>query len=248
MSIYEGFVKYYTNFGIRGILVVSANRLFGHPRQIKTRPPGARNPVAIRIRSTDFLVYKEIFLNKQYDLDLALSPKVIVDGGANIGMSSIYFANRYPEAKIIAVEAEASNFAVLLRNVRSYPTIVPVHAALWNRDGQIVVSAPDPATGAYGEWGFVTHEEGVGDQVRAVTMETLMRELGISSIDLVKLDIEGAEQEVFENTRWLKGVGCLMIELHDKIRSGCTNAVEPAMAMYTRMQRGETTLYVRKGV
>ena len=245
MSVYEGFIKYYNTFGIYAVLTVSSHRLFGRPREITVRPFGVRKPARIRIRSTDSLVYNEILLGGQYAFDLPFSPKTIIDGGANIGISSIYFANRYPEAKIFAVEAEASNFAVLRRNIRPYPAIVPIHAALWNRDGEVVVGAPDPATGAHGEWGFVTHEGSVGTKVRAVTMDTLMHEMRISSADLVKLDIEGAEQEVFENTRWLKNVRCLMIELHDELRSGCTSAVEPAMATYTRLQRGETTFYVR---
>jgi len=161
-------------------------------------------------------------------------------------MASVYFTHRYPEAKVIAIEAEASNFSVLARNVQPYPAIVPVHAALWNRDGQISVGGPDPATGASGKWAFVTHEGGPGAKVRAVTMNTLMREMCIQVIDLAKIDIEGAEQEVFEDTRWLTAMGCLMIELHDRFRPGCSEAVESAMRGFVRSQRGETAFYVRK--
>ena len=244
MSIREGFDKYYSNFGLRGVLTIALHRLSGYPKEITARPLCLSKPVSIRIRSTDFMVYNQVILEEQYGFELPFSPRIIVDGGANTGMASIYFANKYPNAKIIAVEAEASNFEVLLRNVQPYPTIAPMHAALWNRDGQIVVSAPDPGTSA--EWGFVTYEDGVGDKVRAITMENLMQEMGLTSIDLVKIDIEGAEQEVFENTRWLKDVKCLMIELHEQIRSGCSSAVEPAMAAYKRFQRGETIFYLRE--
>lgn len=176
---------------------------------------------------------------------MPFSPKTIVDAGANIGMASIYFAHRYPGAKIIAIEAEASNFAVLARHVRPYPAIIPVHAALWNRDGQINVSEPDPATGAHGKWGFVT-SEGPGAKVLAVTMHTLMQEMCIPAIDLAKIDIEGAEHEVFQDTRWLNSIGCLMIELHDRFRPGCSEVVEPTMQAFMRMQRGETTTYLRR--
>lgn len=249
MGIREGFNKYYCNFGLRGVLHIASHRLFGYPKEIKALPSGICKPIRIRVNSTDIEVYKEVILGEQYGFDLPFSPKIIVDGGANIGMAAIYFANKYPKSKIIAIEAEASNFAVLLRNVRPYPSIVPIHAALWNRDGEIVVRAPEGSNKS-GKWGFVTHEGSEGDKVRAVTMQTLMQEVGLSlsSIDLVKLDIEGAEQEVFENTRWLKDVKCLMIELHDRFRSGCTNAVEPAMGAYKRLRRGETTFYVRKDV
>jgi FkbM family methyltransferase len=245
MNIRAGLTAYYRTFGLRGVLAITAHGLFGLPKEITGHPPGIRHPVHIRVRTTDPSAYAEILLRGQYALDLTFSPKTIVDAGANIGMASIYFTHRYPEAKIIAIEAEASNFAVLARNVRPYRAIIPVHAALWNRDGQISVAQPDPATGASGKWAFVTHE-GPGAQVRAVTMRTLMREMRIPAIDLAKIDIEGAEQEVFEDTQWLNGLRCLMIELHDRFRPGCSEAVEPAMRGFVRSHRGETTFYARE--
>jgi FkbM family methyltransferase len=245
MSIRKGMTGYYNNFGLLGVLAISSYRLCGRPKEIQGRPSGIQNPVHLRIRTTDTSTYAEILLRGEYALDLPFSPKTIVDGGANIGMASIYFTHRYPEAKVIAIEPEASNFAVLARNVRHYPSIIPVHAALWSQDGQISVSEPDPATGAHGNWGFVTRE-GPGVQVRAVTMRTLMRETGIPTIDLAKIDVEGAEQELFEDPGWVVGLGCLMIELHDRFRPGCTEAVESAMHGFARSQRGETTFYVRE--
>ena len=160
-------------------------------------------------------------------------------------MASIYFTHRYPEAKIIAIEPEASNFAVLVKNVQPYPTIIPIHAALWNRDGEISVSEPDPSTGFSGKWGFVTHE-GPGVKVRAISMPTLMGEMGIRSVDLLKVDIEGAEKEVFEACTWIQDIRALMIELHDRFRPGCSEAVNSVMQGFSKLQRGEITLYVRR--
>ena len=245
MSVLDGLAAYYRMFGLRGVLAISAYRLSERPKEITAHPPGIRNPVQIRVRTSDPSTYEGILLRGEYVFDLPFSPKIIVDAGANIGMASIYFAHTYPEAKIIAIEPEASNYAVLARNVLPYPAIVPVHAALWNRDGEINVGQPNPATGASGKWAFVTHE-GSGPKVRAITMQTLMGEMCIPVIDLAKIDIEGAEQEVFEDTRWLTGVGCLMIELHDRFRPGCSAVVEPAMKGFAHSQRGETTFYLRE--
>jgi len=244
MSIRDGLRTYYCYFGVRGVAAISAFRLFGWPKEITTQPRGIRNPLRLRIRTSDILVYGDILLRGEYGLDLPFSPKAIVDAGANVGMASIYFAHRYPEAKIIAIEAEASNFALLADNVRPYPAITPVHAALWNRDGQIGINEPDPAIEASGNWAFVTCE-GTGVEVRAVTMATLMRETGISSFDLIKMDIEGSEIEVFEDAEWLDGAGCVMVELHDRFRPGCTEAVERAMRGFKRILRHETMFYVR---
>ena len=240
MSILDGFKMYYRNFGLRGVLAISTHRVIGRPKEITAQPVGIQYPLHIRIRTTDVSTYSSILLRGQYAFDLPFSPKLIVDAGANVGMASIYFAHRYPGAKIIAVEAESSNFDILARNVRAYPTIVPVHAALWNRDGEISVSEPE----LFGEWGFIT-SEGPGVKVRAITMQTLMREMHIKSIDLLKVDIEGAEKELFETCEWMQDVRCLMIELHDRIKAGCSEAVQSATQPFSRVRRGETTIYLR---
>lgn len=246
MSIRSCLSRYYSLYGLRGVLAMGGYRLFGLPKEITVRPPGIHNPVHIRIKTSDEVVYRDVLLAQQYAFDLPFSPKTIVDAGANIGTTSIYFAHRYPDATIIAIEPEASNFAVLLRNVQPYPLIIPLRAALWNRDGEIVVTEPDPASGASGKWGCVTHEGRGINKVPAITMDTLMRKMCIDAIDLAKIDIEGAEREVFEDTRWLSGLGCLMIEFHDRFRPGCTEAVEPTLQEFVRTQLGETTFYVRR--
>jgi FkbM family methyltransferase len=245
MSVRDGLNWYYGNYGFRGIFAIAGYRLFGQPKEIAVHPPGIRNPVHLRLKTSDEATYVQILLGGQYAYDLPFSPKTIIDAGANVGMASIYFANKYPEAKIIAIEAEASNFDVLLRNTRAYPAITPVHAALWNRDGKIEVGKPDPASGASGNWAFVARD-GLGANVRSITMSTLLTEMQIQAADVVKIDIEGAEKEVFENGEWLKSVRCLMIELHDRYRPGCTEAVNSVTHGFSQLQRGEVTFFVRK--
>jgi FkbM family methyltransferase len=244
MSFMEGIAAYYDILGVRGVLAVSAYRLTGRPREITAKAKGVRHPVHIRVRTTDASIYREILLRGEYALDLPFTPATIVDAGANIGMASIYYAHRYPEARIVAVEAEQSNFDVLRRNVAPYPNILPIHAALWNRDGFVGVSEPDPSTGGFGKWGFVTHE-GSGVQARAVTMRTLMTETNIQQIDLLKVDIEGSEKQVFESCDWMNNVRAMVIELHDRFRPGCAAAVNSVTSDYTKSERGEMTFYVR---
>ena len=140
MSVRDGLTWYYGNYGLpSGVLAIAAYRLFGQPKVIAAHPPGIRSPVLLRLKTSDESTYVQILLGGQYSFELPFSPRAIIDAGANIGMASIFFANKYPEATIIAIEAETSNFNILLKNVRPYPTIIPVHAALWNRDGEISV-------------------------------------------------------------------------------------------------------------
>ena len=244
MSIREGFALYYGHMGFKGVMAIAAYRLTGLPKRIKVKRPEILHPIEIRIGTTDASIYRSVVRLKEYEFDLPFVPKTIVDAGANIGMASVYFANKYVGARIVAVEAERSNFQMLCRNSRLYPQITTVHAALWNRDGQIAVMAPAARDGRSGEWAFVTRE-GPGERVRAMTMETLMRETWLQSIDILKVDIEGSEFEVFSSCGWIEKVRCVMVELHDRFKPGCSGAVAAAMKGFSRSQRGETILYLR---
>lgn len=246
MSVLQGIAGYYGTFGVRGLFAICAYRLTGRPKEITVQPAGIRNPVHLRVRTTDVSVYSEMLVRKEYAFDLPVRPNVIVDAGANIGLASIFFAHQYPNAKIVALEAEASNFEILSRNVKPYPNILPVHGALWNRDGVIRVTEPDPSSRAFGKWGVVTHEGQEGVQIKAMTMRTLMKHANLDSIDLLKVDIEGAEKEVFEDCDWINNVGCMLIELHDRFKPGCSASVSAAMAGFASLQIGEMTIYTRQ--
>jgi FkbM family methyltransferase len=243
MTFFRGLKRYHRTFGLSGLITVMAYRFSSNQKEIAGHPKGVPFPVYMRLRTSDVSAYEEVLLGGEYEFALPFSPTTIVDVGANIGMASIYFANRYPDAKIVAIEAEKSNFDLLYRNVHPYDNISPIHAALWNRDGEIAVTAPNPdRKGDY--WAFTTHE-GVGTMVRAVTMPTLLREAGLSSVDLLKIDIEGAEKEVFESCEWSQQIRCIMIELHDRLKPGCRDAVDAATRSFSRQERGYTTIYFR---
>lgn len=243
MSLLASIGTYWDLGGVPGVFASAAQYLFGRPSEIKIQPPGLRHPMTLRVRTTDVYVYISVIKEGEYFIDLPANPQIIVDAGANIGAASIYFSHRYPEARIIAIEAEASNFEVLQKNVRPYPLITPIHAALWNKDGEIEVGTPAAATGAVGNSAFMTRE---GSGVRAITMPTLMKELQLPKIDLLKVDIEGAEKEVFETCDWMGHVQCLMVELHDRFRHGCREAVTAVTHEFSSQERGETTIFVRK--
>jgi FkbM family methyltransferase len=159
-----------------------------------------------------------------------------VDAGAHIGMASILFALKYPHARIIAIEPESSNFAALVRNTAPYKTITPIQAALWQEDGEVTLGPSN----AHPKGAFQIVENG-RQRVRAIKMDTLMRETGIASIDLLKVDIEGAEIEVFQSCSWIKSVRVIAIELHDRVRPGCSSVVKNAARGLRFDQQGEVT-------
>lgn len=92
--------------------------------------------VFLRPGTADQEIYHGVFISREYDIDLG-APLFIVDAGAHIGLSSVFFASKYPNATVIAIEPEPSNFEILLTNVSNYTNIQPVQAGLWSRKAHL---------------------------------------------------------------------------------------------------------------
>ena len=178
-----------------------------------------KHPFSLRVPSTDVRTYKQLFYYGEYEFSVDHPPTTIVDAGANIGLASLYFATMFPNAKIIALEPEKNNFELLKKNTRPYPNIIPIQAALWDKDEPLDLN--DPGSG---EWGFMTGKggENVRHSVPGLCVETLMKQFNLDHIDIFKIDIEGAEKEVFSQTQsWIDQVNALIIELHEDKKKGC---------------------------
>jgi tRNA1(Val) A37 N6-methylase TrmN6 len=78
---------------------------------------GIGHPIRIRPRTSDKYVFEQIFLEDDYDVEAVGQPHWIVDGGANVGYASVYFANRYPSASVLAIEPAEDNFRELQSNI-----------------------------------------------------------------------------------------------------------------------------------
>lgn len=196
-------------------------------------------PVFLRPGTTDQDVYSEIFHSKEYELDLG-DPQYIVDAGAHIGISSVYFACKYPKATIISIEPEPSNFLILQMNVRSYPNIKPVNAGLWSRKAHLRVTDSNVET-----WAFQVTEDDSGFGIPAVGVQDIISEFNIPLVDVLKIDIEGSEVEVLSaHPLWMNSIRNLIIELHDRFRPGCTSALDESLMNYSykRSKSGESVV------
>jgi FkbM family methyltransferase len=216
--------------------------------EVATAVPGVLHPVRLRVRTTDIGMCHEILIKRCYRNDLPAVPKVIIDAGANIGLTSIFFANEYPNARIIAIEPEESNFEMLKKNTAPYPNVEILNAALWGENRELDLFDPQEGHSAF----QIKSESRTGPvgtkKVRGVTLDRLMQELGIEFVDLLKIDIEGAELEVFADpVRWIDRVGIIAIELHERLRPGCDAAVNRAAKDFKmREQTGETTYFAKR--
>ena len=222
MSLFQGIKDYYLILGVRGVLLATRARLSKSFPQVRIKVPGIKHPVRMRLRTSDLTVLAQVLIVKEYACGFLKPPEVIVDGGANIGLTSIFYANAFPEAKILAVEPEDSNCRLLEQNTSPYKNVIPVRAALWNECGE--VKLVDYGGRHYGFQTIGNLASGKGatlGNVPATTIAALMKEYSVSYIDLLKIDIEGSEKELFvAPAPWIENVGVIAIELHDHLRSG----------------------------
>jgi len=239
---------YHTQFGWRGFLLGLRTRLARRPFESWVQPKGFSHPIHLRFKTTDTPTMWKIFQEGEYDFPLAAPPTFIIDAGANVGFASLFFARKYPHARIVALEPERENFGLLQRNTRPYPNVVPMRAALWKQKATLNVVDP-----GLGPWAFQASDTAatltgkVVDQVPAFTVDDLMQANSAAEVSLLKIDIEGGEKAVFENSSaWMPSVRAIMAELHDHITAGTSSVFSAVTQDFPiRIRRGETDFVAR---
>jgi FkbM family methyltransferase len=171
--------------------------------------------VKIRLRpfAGDLFVLYEVLMDRCYYIpdDILQPDKVstILDCGANIGITALYLASRYPKARVFCIEPNDDNFNALRHNTVAEPRIIPIHGAIVGRACKSVrLSMTRPA------WGNFITEDDCGHEVPAITIGQILKDYGIPRVDLLKVDIEGSEKEVFAAGQFMQWVDFVVIELH----------------------------------
>ena len=197
----------------------SRSRGMRHGEVFELRSRHAAEPLACRAHTSDADAFSQIFVAREFRcFDGIGAAPLIIDCGANVGYASVYFLNRYPTATLIAIEPDPGNFALLQRNVAPYGARCrAICAAVWSKQTGLKFS--DVPFGDGREWSRSVTEvsDGQSETIRAVDIGTLLRESGVSRVSILKIDIEGAEVEVFGAPgcrEWLPKVDNLAIELH----------------------------------
>jgi FkbM family methyltransferase len=141
----------------------------------------------------------------------------VLDIGANIGISSLYLASIFPTAEVHAFEPEPANCEMLAENAKAVPRIHVHPFALGGDDGELTLYHSDEAVN-FG--GFSAHPLGIdAERSQRVPLRHAGRciaELGLKSVDVIKIDTEGAEWEILTamGEAMLSGVQLIMGELH----------------------------------
>lgn len=204
--------------------------------------PGLKFEVFIRGNSSDVPVFEDTFIFGHYGFSIVDPPRAIVDAGAHIGLVSVLFANRFPEAKIISIEPQKDNFDLLLRNTEHYPNITAVNKALWSCQTKLTIANPDEST-----WSYRMKKSNEG-QVDTTTIDQIFEGFQFERIDLLKIDVEGSEKEIFERSNsWIDRVSIIAAEVHDGFVPGCRRAFYRATEGFEfEREIGENIFVTRK--
>lgn len=211
---YNSFVNYFGSS--------EAFRILSSKDNIFVSVSGLEYPVSLRPSTSDIPTFRQVFIDEHYDADLGFNPETIVDAGGNIGLATLYFHRKYPTAKIISIEPELNNYQQLLANINSYNPLEAINRALWY-ENEVDLTILNPDSDA---WGFQVGESEESSQVvRTISIPAILQRVEV--IDLLKIDIEGAERALFENQphAWLPFVKSIFIEIHDNIVPGTTDLI-----------------------
>lgn len=192
--------------------------------------------LSLRENQSDWHTFAEVFLRDAYRDPLAAAGaqiRTFVDVGAHIGLVSLLVKALHPSVQLLCVEPTAESANVLERNmaqngcdytlarkaISGHVGTVPLHATGWWSSCTIV---PQVAEQRIAREGRPEHDLSLGPrQVETTTLDALFDAHGLDEVDVLKLDVEGAEAEVvFPGAKWLSRVRVLWLDLHDKYVDG----------------------------
>src|SRR5262245_38081103 len=141
----RNYMPYMERFGIRSGVRI-AQKLFpkGSSREtVSLHIPEIKHPVHVRLGTTDVSNFLENFLYLRFPLPDNLHPELIIDAGANAGYASVVFLNKYPDARVIAIEPESSNVEMIRKNCSPYKNFDGIQSAVWKTNGRVKIMNPE---------------------------------------------------------------------------------------------------------
>ncbi len=214
------------------------------------RLPSIKHPINLRLGTSDFAVFEQIFLYNEYNLKFGFEPKVIIDAGSNIGLFAIKLKNRFPDAKIICIEPDSENFIQLSKNLKAYENVFLVNSGLWSHKTKLnVLDKYDQ-----GKWGMIVEEDEQNGTIDAISISDIIQIYDLKRIDVLKLDIESSEKQLFSKdyVEIFKRSKMIIVELHDWMLAGCAKtfftALNNSLKDYSYEVSGENTIIINNEI
>lgn len=228
-TIMVEFIKLSKNprIGFRNAVLITRNLLRSR-QEVCLNPTEWYDKISLRPDNSDYEVFNQIFRFTSYGaLEKLGKITTVIDAGANIGLSAMYFSKRLNYPEIVALEPEDSNYRQASLNTRGLPQVTLLKKALWSKKRMASIANPNTAS-----WGFTIKADEQGE-VECVSVSDILHYKNWQTVDLLKIDIEGAEKEIFESEEhlaWINRVKILVIELHDFMVPGCSLAFFKAIS------------------
>lgn len=185
----------------------------------------------IRLRkkpSSDMDVFQQVYKDNEYLAVVKayqanfINPKNyklnIIDAGSNIGLTSLFFSEHFNHPNIVSIEPEDNNFEAIQFNLGQLPNkISMIKGAVWSSDTHIkIVNDFNDRQ----DWGYRVDETTDADGLPAYSLNSLAKTHHFDIIDILKIDIEGSEKQIFNpavaNLDFLAKTRCIAIEIHDE--------------------------------
>jgi FkbM family methyltransferase len=206
----------------------------------------------LRKNSSDILAFNQVIIHQEYQqlIDFVVeysNPekiKHVVDAGANIGFSTLFFARHFEKASICSIEPSEENISILRLNIvgELKSRVIPIQLALWFENAKIILQN-DFRDKLNWSTRAIPSTSATANPIEALTLSVIKSRIGFHTIDVLKIDIEGAEGKLFESQEFLnelQNIKFLAIEIHeenaDKI--AIINALQ--YIGFTLKYRGET--------
>jgi len=146
--------------------------------------------------SLDIAVLAEVFVLREYDWFLPHPVNNVLDLGAHWGDSSFYYAIEYPDANVYSVEPEPNTYKRLQEQTAQFSNIHPIRGALGAEGG---IKKLFTSNNSLGNSFSRRSESDVELNVNTLTLSELCNQTKVKKFDLVKFDIEGAEENLFSD-------------------------------------------------
>lgn len=163
---------------------------------ITLRRTGRR--IGLRLDTSDAKVVLQVYRDHEIRPPVPVEAATILDAGANIGITAGYFLDRFPGARLVAVEPDSENLRALHANLAADAgRVTIVEGGLWDEPGRLRIANPESESWArrVETAGPETPRDG-GDTIDAYTLDGLLERLDADRFDIIKIDIEGAESRI----------------------------------------------------
>ena len=187
-------------------------------------------------------------------VDVVQDVRVVLDIGANVGASALWFSYMYPDATVFAFEPGATPYRLLERNTRDRPNVKRFPFGLFSHDTEVRLrgAALDWAEATVGTTARIQHDDASqGELVRLRSIAGWLAEENVSSVDVLKVDTEGCEVPILASIADRLGdIPLVHVEYHsesdrreiDRLLEG-THAVADGRVFH--LHRGELTYVAR---